>query len=264
MVLELKVIAVDDERGSLKMVTNAIREADPSADLNSFDSPVAALSFAENNHVDVAFLDIEMPVMTGIELAQKLHDLNNMINIIFVTAYSDYAVDAVDLRVSGYVMKPVMAEDIKKEFDNLRNPVPEGKRIVIRTFGNFDILVDGVALQFARRQAKEILAYLVDKRGLSVPRRELVSNVLSDATYSRQSQTSLSAMMKNLVDTLKAVNADDILIMNPDNYAVDLSKFECDLYDYLDGKSDGMNSYFGQYMENYAWAEVSKEHYFKK
>lgn len=260
----MKVIAVDDERGSLKTVTNAIKEADPTAELASFNNPIEALDFAKNNPVDVAFLDIEMPEMNGIELAKNLIEVNDQINIIFVTAYSDYAIEAIDLRISGYVMKPVMAEDIKKELDNLRNPVCNYNRIFIRTFGNFDILVDGVALQFSRRQAKEILAYIVDKRGSSVTRRELVSNVLQDDTYSRQSQTSLSAMMKNLTDTLKSVDAEGILIMNPDNYAMDISRFDCDLYEYLDGKSSGINSYFGQYMENYPWAENSRDHYFKK
>ena len=72
---------------------------------------------------DAAFLNIEMPVMNGIELAKRLKDIASNINIVFVTGYSDYAVEAIGMSASGYLMKPVSAEQVKRELENLRNPI---------------------------------------------------------------------------------------------------------------------------------------------
>lgn len=77
----------------------------------------------EKESFDVAFLDIEMPGMSGIELAKKLKDIKPYLNIIFVTAYTDYALEVHSLYVSGYLLKPIKKEDVVTALDNLRNPI---------------------------------------------------------------------------------------------------------------------------------------------
>lgn len=81
-------------------------------------------AFEENaeNKIDIAFLDIETPVINGIQLAKKLKKVNPLVNIIFVTAYDTYALDAYKLHASGYITKPVNESKIKEELDGLRYP----------------------------------------------------------------------------------------------------------------------------------------------
>ena len=81
------------------------------------------------------------------------------LSIIFVTGYSQYTMDALKLRVSGYLMKPVRTSDLRLELKNLRHPLPEFNcRVRIQTFGNFEVFVDGRPLKFPRKKCKECLA----------------------------------------------------------------------------------------------------------
>ena len=121
----MTILAVDDETGALTALKQKIQVAVPDAQLTIFISPEEALEYAGNNQFDIAFLDIDMPQMSGIELAKRLKKVNPKVNIIFVSAYSQYGVDAFALYASGYLLKPISCEDIKKQLENLRYPVPE-------------------------------------------------------------------------------------------------------------------------------------------
>ncbi len=118
----MNIIAVDDEQPVLYLVEKAIRKALPDCSLMGFTSAKEALAYAKNTVIDVAFLDIEMGSMSGLVLAEKLKEIHNKTNIIFITGYSDYAVDAFSLGSSGYIMKPVKPEAIALEISRLRNP----------------------------------------------------------------------------------------------------------------------------------------------
>ena len=85
--------------------------------------------------------------MNGLELAKRLKDQHGETNIVFVTGYSEYAIDAFDLHASGYLLKPATVEKVQDAMENLRIPpetIGRGKRVRIQCFGNFEIFVDGV------------------------------------------------------------------------------------------------------------------------
>ena len=105
----MKILCVDDEPLALEMLTEAIEEAQPDADIKPFNKQSELLEEARQNGCDIAFLDIHMRGMNGVELAKKLKEINPKMNIIFVTGYDEYTGDAMRLRASGYVMKPVDA-----------------------------------------------------------------------------------------------------------------------------------------------------------
>lgn len=110
-----------------------------------FARPFAALEFLKENRADVIFLDIEMPDINGIELATRILDLQKNINIVFVTAYNQYAVEAFRLNALDYLMKPVSADRLKETLYRIMErkiPAPFG-RLSIRCFGRFDASVGG-------------------------------------------------------------------------------------------------------------------------
>lgn len=214
----MRILACDDERIPLELLTASIREARPEAELFSFNDPQELLAFAGQGRADVAFLDIQMFGMTGLELAKRLKDLTPEINIIFVTGYSQYTGDALKLRASGYVMKPTTKEMIETELENLRRPVAENRtsRLQVQCFGNFEVYADGQPVRYEFSRTKELFAYLVDRAG-----------------------------------------AADVFLKTRNNFAVARDAMDCDYYRFLSGDTAAVNAYFGEYMTQYSWAELT-------
>ena len=189
----MKILAVDDEYFALELMKRALDEVAGGETIYPCRDVQSALEVARQNKIDVAFLDIYMPEMSGIQLALELKRLNPKVNIIFATGFSEHMKEGIDLRMSGYIMKPVTPEAVRVELENLRNPIEwrSERRVKILTFGNFEVLVDGEPLKFERKQAKEILAYLVDKRGTSATYAELAAMLWEDEDYDRTKQKNL-------------------------------------------------------------------------
>ena len=106
----MKILAVDDEKIALEGLISAIREVEPSAEIWGFRKVSQVLEFYSKQVCDVAFLDIQMRTMSGIELAKRLKLITPQVNIIFATGYGDYREDAFEMHVSGYLTKPADEE----------------------------------------------------------------------------------------------------------------------------------------------------------
>lgn len=117
----MKMIVADDEPLALDSLVALLRKVAPEADLFAYATAAQTLSHLEQHPVDVAFLDIELDGLSGLELAERCERLQPRLNIVFVTGYSQYALDALRLRVSGYLLKPVRAADLRAELDSLRH-----------------------------------------------------------------------------------------------------------------------------------------------
>lgn len=256
----MKIIAADDEPLALNNLVRNIKDASPESDIAEFTDPEEVIEYAENNPVDVAFLDIEMGVMSGVEVARKLKLIYPRINIIFVTAYDKYMAQAIELRMSGYVNKPVNKEKILIELEDLKYPVMPIRTdtITVRCFGNFEVFVNGSIIEFERAKTKELLAYLIDRQGSSASTGELRSVLWEDATNDVNTRSYLSKVKKDLVNTLKKYGLKDIFIETRRGYAVNTHMISCDLYDFLDNKPEGIHAFNGEYMSQYSWAEVRK------
>lgn len=253
----MNIILVDDEQYALNSLQKNLKELEISGNIKVFDRSLYALEFAKKNKVDVAFLDISMPEITGIELAKQLKKVNSQINIIFCTGYSEYMSQAIDLHASGYLLKPASKEDIKKALDNLLNPIEEKMpHFYVKTFGNFDFYVDGVPIKFIRSKSKELFAYLVSIRGATANRKEL-SAVLFEDEYNDKTQNYLTKIYNDLLKTLQGVGAGDILCKDYNTYSVNPNLFSCDLYDCDKGITNAVNSYKGDFMSQYDWAEFN-------
>lgn len=256
----MHIIATDDEQSALNVLMGAIKEAVPLATVHGFRNPLEALAFMEKNKCEIAFLDIQMREMNGIILAKKLKEIYPKVNIVFVTGYSQYTNEAFALHASGYVYKPVTADKIVSEMENLRNPVKwKETGIYVNTFGNFKLIINGEEVSFGREKSKEMLAYLVDKQGKSATRKELAAVLLEREDYSRATQNYLSKIIKELMSVLEQAGAEKILKRGLNSYAVDVDAFECDLYDYEkdDATPDELNRFRGDYMKQYSWAEMT-------
>lgn len=255
----MNILAVDDEYYALELMKHALEEVAGGSTVYLCRDVQSALDLAEQTKIDVAFLDIHMPEKNGIELARELKLLNPKVNIIFATGFSEYMKEGIDLRMSGYVMKPVTPEAVKVELENLRNPIEwnNEKRIKILTFGNFDVFVDGALLKFERKQAKEILAILVNKRGTSISYSEIASLLWEDEDYDRTKQKNLQVYIASLVKTLQSVDVKDLILKNRQGIILNTKIVDCDYYRFLEGDIRAINSFSGEYMSAYSWAEFT-------
>ena len=255
----MNILAVDDEYFALELMKSALDEVASGANVYPCRDVESALDVARGQRIDVAFLDIHMPGKNGVELARELKLINPKVNIVFATGYSEYMKAGIDLRMSGYVLKPVSPAAIREELENLRHPIEwdKEKRIKILTFGNFDVFVDGQPLKFERKQAKEILAYLVDKRGTSVTYPDLAAMLWEDEEYDRTKQKNLQVYVASLVKTLHSVDVKDLILKSRQGILVNTKIVDCDYYRFLEGDTRAINSFTGQYMSAYSWAEFT-------
>ena len=255
------IIAVDDEPLALKSLSETIKKIKPDAETYLFRDPLKALQSLESGFVkpDVIFSDIQMFDMTGIQFAHRVKVIYPHTNIVFVTGYSEYMMDAIRLHACGYLLKPIDEDQLREQFENLLYPVKgkgNGEKFYAQTFGNFEFYCDGTPVHFPRAKAKEVLAYLIDKNGAACTRAELLVNVFDDGALS--GDQSLSQAFSTLVKTLTALGGRDLILKSHNAYAVDPTKFGCDYYDYLKGDIKAINEYQGVYMANYsAWSDLT-------
>jgi two-component SAPR family response regulator len=201
-----------------------------------------------------------MAGMDGITLAYELKKTNPNINIIFATGFSEFMKQGFDMHASGYLLKPVTPEAVKREMDNLRNPVTKeetAKRVKVVTFGNFEVFVDNELVKFERKQSKEIFAYLIDKRGTSATYAELAAMLWEDGEYDRTRQKNLQVYIASLAKTLNATGVRDLILKGRTGIIVNTKLVDCDYYRFLSGDTKAINSFTGQYMSAYSWAEFT-------
>ena len=114
---------VDDENIILKGELTLISKLIPNASITGFTSPSEALRYAKSNRVHLAFLDIELGKISGLDLCRKLIEINPRTNVIYLTAYPDYALDAWDTGACGYAVKPISSEQLRDKLSRLKFPI---------------------------------------------------------------------------------------------------------------------------------------------
>lgn len=248
----MRVIYVDDEDILLENFRLTAKGLSRIDTLHTFNSSKAALAWARENLVDVAFLDIEMPVMNGIELARCLKKLDENIRIIFVTAFEQYALQAFGVDAVGYLLKPYLSEDIDKQLKKASyiKSIPK-KEIQIQTMPDFVIRVNGEQLKLGNTKQEELMAFLVDRGENGVTKRDAVSclwqGYSSDSIY--------WTTMSRLKAILEKAEIADIIVTNGQRKCINTDMVECDLYQMLKGEASAIENYKGEYLKRFSWAE---------
>lgn len=252
------VYALDDEELALTLLKATVLECIPDATVECFSFYEDFLNKYRRKPCDICFLDINMPGVMGTDFAKELLEIKPKMNIIFVTGYSEFKGDAMDMFASGYVMKPISKKKLLDQLDHLRYPIYSSESVVAKTFGNFSFLVNDTPVHFSRNKSQELLAYLIFKRGSVVSRKEIASIVLESDEYSRNVQKIVTAIASGLEDDLNKVGLKNIVLKNANGLYVDTKKFSCDFYDFLNNIPSAKDQYIGEFMEQYSWGEVFK------
>ena len=176
-----------------------------------------------------------------------------------VTGFEQYALDAFQCRASGYVLKPINAEKIRAELEAL-GPIrmePEPQKLGVRCFGYFEVFWQGKPLHFQRNQTTELFAYLISREGASCTHGEIAAALWEDEDNMKLISNRIRTLISDMRATFKSIGMEDVLIRHRASIALNLTKIDCDLYRRYQGEMDAVNSFHGDFMVQYSWAEVT-------
>ena len=259
----MTAICVDDEILILRLILSMCRELPQISDAQGFSNAAEALKWLESHHTDIALLDIDMPGINGLVLAKEIKERHPDTAIIFVTGYSQYALEAIGMHVSGYLLKPIEKERLAAEVayalsHGVHQTEKNAAHITVQTFGGFDIYVAGEKVAFKRSKSKELLAYLIDRQGCSVKRANAFGALWEDTLYDRAMQKQMDVVVRSLRATLTEYSIAHILKMQGGDMWIVPEEIDCDLYRFLRGDVQAVNAYRGEYMNEYSWANFTE------
>lgn len=252
----MKYLVLDDEIIAAEYLAALIREVDEKAEIVMAINPVKSLDLVKEQF-QVCFIDIQMPGLSGIAFAQELKKRHPKTNFIFVTGYSDHMGEAFRLDASDYIMKPANAEQIRHALENLRYGGQERQakakqRIQITCFGNFDILIDGKPVKFKFDKTKELLAYLVHRKGARCTSKEVIATLWEEEGH----DSYYRMLKKDLQDVLNELGCGEIIYSGRGQIGMaNLACIQCDYFKWIENSAEGRKLYYGEYMAQYSWAE---------
>ena len=245
----MKAICVDDDKQALEEMVSCCKAQALLDGAQGFVHPREALGWLKAHPVDLAVLDIAMPDMNGIELAKEIRKSHPYLPIIFVSSHPQYALDSFQAHPISYLLKPLEPARLAAEIQYALSAPARKKTppIQAQTFGHFEILVNG-----------EMLAYLIDRRGAGITRKEAFAALWEDQEYSTAMQKQMDVVIRSLRDTLRKYGVGELFELKNRTLRIVPEMIQCDLYRFLDGDSHAIGAYLGEYMTQYAWASAKE------
>ena len=270
----MTVVAVDDEEISLMCLEAVLDSMDDVDKVLTFSNAEDTIDYFKTGKADAAFLDIQLYLsggtLNGLMLAAKIKELCPECHVVFVTSCPEYAVDAFKLHVSGYIVKPVTREAARKELDyiiiekraasNARGFIEEKEeepKVRVQCFGNFEVFWKNKPIVFQLSKAKELFAYLVHRKGASVSMAELAAVLFEDKEDGLSVQSQIRNLVASMRKTFSSLGCPDLFNKSRGYISIKTDLIDCDYYSFMNGDSDAINEYSGEYMAQYSWAEFT-------
>lgn len=254
----MRIIVVDDERLAIRQFEIEI-EAVPWVKLmGTYSNPAEALEYVKNHSVEAVFLDIEMPEMNGLILAEKMREIAPDLVIIFISGYEQYTLDALRIKADYYLTKPYDSSDLLEVLERARLLCGrQKKRVYFRTFGRFEVFIDGQSVYFSNAKAKELLALCVDHRGGAVTIEEAVDKLWEDREYDSRVKNLYRKAVMQIRQVLSEYGVEEVYSCNRGSCCLDSKKVGCDYYKLLEGDPRAVREwkFSGNYLEEYSWVE---------
>ena len=230
-------------------------------------SEIEAREIIKEKQISLAF--IQIGDLKEIELAKRIIKKNPVVNIVFIADNEKYAHKAFEIFASGYIIKPITEKIIKDNLEHLRfqlNHSNNNKKVEVHCFGKFDVFVDGKPVKFLRSKSKELLAYLVDRKGTMCNSNDLLAILWEDKEPTKSLKQQLRNIISDLNKSLRQVGIENIIIRENNEIGIDKYKIKCDLYDFWKGDPKALHSFNGEYMSQYSnWSytmELNLQKYF--
>lgn len=251
----MRAIVVDDESLLLDSFLRFSRNIKDLDVIKTFEFAEGAIEYAETQSFEIAFLDIELPGMNGVECAKILRSKMPNLLIVFTSAYYDYLHESNEIGADDYLLKPYSEQIIERSMEKMRLLVHRQKKnIYVQMFGRFVIMKDGEPVPL-RGKAKEILALILAKRGKEISNEEIYSTIWESRECTNVSMKVYYNALKRLKDNLKKYDIQNIIFSTPRGQMANLEAFDCDYYSWKDNKDEKQEQFNGEFMTEYTWGE---------
>nr|WP_134022712.1 response regulator [Lysinibacillus xylanilyticus] len=237
----IRVIVMDDEPLALVNMEKKLKEFNSIEVIKSFTTAKDLLAEGPSLDFQVAFLDVEMPGMNGLEIARLLKEWNKNIFIVFVTAYRDYAVQAFEIHSIDYLLKPISKARLEttinriQELLHLENKstplqIRNKPELTIQCFGGFVVLHNNKAVHWRTLKTKELFAFLFSNLNNHVPRDTIIDSLWVDTEF-KKARVQLHTTVSYLRTTLSALGYSEVIQYANGCYILQLEDFQCDAHD---------------------------------
>ena len=280
----MRVMIVDDERLALQNMMRHLRDMGGFEIVGVFQDPREAIDWAKQHPVDAAILDIEMPEISGMVLAERLMEIHPSIDVVFVTAYSHYAIDAFELHALDYLLKPIQRSRLEKTALRLkeRNVLEvraeqPGQQAMLGCLLNLHyrhVGQDIQTFQWRTAKAQELFAYLIHHRGHTV-HKETILDWMWPEYEIEKSTTHLHTTIYQIRRVIKQLGLDILVKYQDEGYRLELGTLMLDAEIWEQGVRSAppvepetlqhhhvlLEMYRGDYLADYRyiWAESERE-----
>ena len=253
------IIGADDRKSIVVMLEKMLEKSDPGGEHRFYTDPFEVIKDLDKP-VEVAFIDVEMPGMDGIELAKRITARYPLCNIIFLTGYSEYMPSAFEMHASGYLLKPFSQKKIEDALMHRRYRVPDvsDRPVKVQCFGSFEVFINEEAVKFSRQKSKELLAYLIDRKGAMCSMDMLIGNLYPDEPPDDNVKSKVRVYISDLISTFNKSGIDELIIKNGGTFGINTKLLNCDYYRYLAGDPYALHRFLGEYMTQYEFAAETR------
>lgn len=253
----MRILYVDENLAELNQFQSTVEKIEDVKNLYLFSSGKEVLEWIKKDTIDIAFLNVQMLQMDGIALAKQLKKIDRNIRLVFIADSKSYAWEAFSVDAIGYVLRPYGTKELYKEIEKASRIRPYTmKRVKLRTIPDFSCIVDGEILHMGRAKTEELLALLVDRAEAGLTTGEAIAYLWPNRPEDDNSKTLYRVTFHRMMEVLKSVNAEHIVMSKGRKKYICKEEVECDLYHILDGDESAIMCYAGDYMQRFSWAET--------
>lgn len=204
-----------------------------------------------------------------------MQEISEDTDLVFATGYAHYSLDAWKTAAHAFILKPVSEEDIRLVIDKIlrkrqkmlqasqitavRQGTEEPARtqgdIEVMCFGNFEISYRGRPIHFARKKSKEMLAYLIDRRGAMISTNAIRAILWEEEADTQEKKGYIRVLANDIRKAFEVIGQQSILLNDQNRYCVDISRISCDYIDFVNGVPLAQRKFQQEYMSQYSWAE---------
>lgn len=253
----MRGIIVDDEPLMITAFMRISKDIQELEITGMFEFAEDAIEYANGNMFEIAFLDVELPGINGVECAKKLREKNPELLIVFISAYEEYLRESNLIGGDDYILKPYKKETLEKTMEKMRLLVQRlKKRVYVQMFGRFMLIKDGVPIPLSGK-AKEILALILVKRGKEISNETIYRTIWEMREYSNVHMKVYYNALKRLRDVLEKYELQNIIFSTVRGQMANTDVFDCDYYLWLDKNcTNAKDKFEGEFLSEYSWGEV--------
>ena len=231
----MKVIIADYDEEAIRLFEEQCKQFSYVELSGKFNDSAETLKYVSRHRVEAAFINIELNGMDGLQLGEKLRELNPKIVLVFFIEHTEYILEALRIKADGYMIRPYTMEDLTWTMGTAKLLSRRQKKpAYIRTFGRFDLFINGELVIFSNKKAKELLALCVDNKGGVVTMEEAVDKLWENRLYDEKVKNLYRRAVMDLNKIFSTYGIKDVFVKKRAACWINYANVDCDYYMWIE------------------------------